>query len=267
MRRFGTDTLSGDAPDRLLLHCPREDSELSFMTSSVQRARARTRLATKVAIAKMGRDSRRLDTVVQLPKVESWRKQHVSIGTPEFATREELYRFVHDQLDVSRPISYLEFGVFEGQSMRQWVELDKHPDSRFHGFDSFRGLPEDWRRFDGKITKGHFDVRGVLPEIDDDRCSFIAGWFQHSLDGFLAGFRPAEQRVIHIDADLYSSALYVLTRLDGVAVPGTIVIFDEFSSVLNEFAALEHYCAAYMREYEVIAHAGYYFGHLAIRLR
>ena len=59
----------------------------------------------------------------------------------------------------------------------------------------------------------------------------------------------------------------MLTRLNALLVPGTIVLFDEFSSVLNEFQALENYCSAYEREYDVIASAWHYFGHLAIRMR
>lgn len=233
----------------------------------VQRTLAKGRLTSKVLIARMGRDSRRLDTIVNLPKIETWRKRHVAKGTPEFAEREQMYDHVHALFDASEPITFLEFGVFRGSSMRHWTELDGHPDSRFYGFDSFEGLPEDWKRFDAKMVKGHFDVQGNLPDIDDDRCEFIAGWFQDSVDGFLDDFKPSEQLVVHIDADLYSSALYVLTRLNSLLVPGTIVIFDEFSSVLNEFAALEHYCAAYMREYEVVAHAWHYFGQLTIRMR
>ena len=101
--------------------------------------------------------------------------------------------------------------------------------------------------------------------------SFVAGWFQETIDGFLETFvaerKPDRQLVVHVDADLYSSALYVLTRLDALMVPGTIVVFDEFSSVLNEFQALENYCSAYLREYDVVAHAWYYFCQVAIKLR
>ena len=237
------------------------------MPSAVRRGLARARLKSKVVLAKVGPDSRRIDTVVNLPKIESWRKEHVPDGTPAFAEREEMYDYVNAQFDASRPVSYLEFGVFQGRSMQRWLELNKHPDSKFYGFDSFEGLPEDWRRFDGKMAKSHFDVKGVLPEIDDDRCSFVPGWFQHSLDGFLEDFTPADQIVVHIDADLYSSALYVLTRLNGLLGPGAVVLFDEFSSVLNEFAALEDYCSAYMREYDVLASAWHYFAQVAIRMR
>jgi hypothetical protein len=49
-------------------------------------------------------------------------------------------------------------------------------------------------------------------------------------------------------------------------VPGSIVVIDEFSSVLHEFAALRDYCSAYRRRYTVLASAYTYFGHLAIRM-
>jgi len=234
---------------------------------SLQSALAGFRIKSKVAIAKVGVDSRRLDTLVNLPKIETWRREHVPAGTPAFAERTEMYDHVHAQLIGDRPIDYLEFGVFQGESIRHWSQLNRHPESRFFGFDSFEGLPEDWKRFDGQMVKSHFDVNGALPDIDDDRVSFVPGWFQQTVDTFLEKYEPQEQLVVHVDSDLYSSALYVLTRLDALLVPGTIVIFDEFSSVLNEFQALDNYCSAYMREYDVLASAWHYFGHLAIRMR
>lgn len=237
------------------------------MPSAVARTRANLRIRSKVAIAKLGRDSRRLDTIVNLPKIETWRREHVRPGTPGFDHREQMYDHLHAELIGDQAIDYLEFGVFEGNSLRHWAELNKNPESRFYGFDSFEGLPEEWRRFDGKMAKAHFDVQGALPDIDDDRVSFVPGWFQESVEPFLESFTPQRQLVVHIDADLYSSALYVLTRFNALLVPGTIVVFDEFSSVLNEFAALDHYCSAYVREYDVLAHAWHYFCQLAIRMR
>jgi hypothetical protein len=57
-----------------------------------------------------------------------------------------------------------------------------------------------------------------------------------------------------------------LTKCDDLLVPGSIVIFDEFSSVLNEFAALADYCSAYRRSYEVIGATSEYFAQIAIRM-
>jgi len=51
---------------------------------------------------------------------------------------------------------------------------------------------------------------------------------------------------------LYSASLYVLTQIYRIAKLGTIIIFDEFPSLLHEFRALDDYCAAYMRNYGVL---------------
>ena len=95
----------------------------------------------------------------------------------ELGSREELYRYVNDTLlgNSNQSIDYLEFGVFEGASIRQWCDLNQNASSRFVGFDSFEGLPEDWHS--GK-RKGAFNTNGKRPEIADTRVSFVAGWFQ-----------------------------------------------------------------------------------------
>jgi len=45
------------------------------------------------------------------------------------------------------------------------------------------------------------------------------------------------------------------------------VIFDDFSSMLNEFRALEDYTRSFGRQYEVLAAAGgrSYYKHVAVR--
>ena len=52
------------------------------------------------------------------------------------------------------PIDYLEFGVRYGDSLFKWSGLNAHPDSRFIGFDSFEGIPEDWVSVTGESKKG-----------------------------------------------------------------------------------------------------------------
>ena len=58
-------------------------------------------------------------------------------------------------------IDYLEFGVYRGASIRAWVGLSAHKESRFIGFDSFEGLPERWS---GSLGAGAFDAGGNIPE-------------------------------------------------------------------------------------------------------
>jgi hypothetical protein len=147
-------------------------------------------------------------------------------------------------------MDFLEFGVFEGASLKEWTDLHKNPQSRFFGFDSFEGLPEDWGR---NLKASAFSLGGQIPALADPRIQLVKGWFQDSLPGFLASFTPQDQLVLHIDSDLHSSAIYVMTRMDHLIRPGTVIIFDEFASALHEFRALDDYCRAYRRGVRPVA--------------
>ena len=62
-----------------------------------------------------------------------------------FSTREKLWDFCLDQSlqKVERANDfYLEFGVFNGESIRYMAQ--KLTQIQFHGFDSFLGLEEHW---------------------------------------------------------------------------------------------------------------------------
>lgn len=136
---------------------------------------------------------------------------------------------------------FLEFGVLDGHSIRQWAGLNRHPGSRFLGFDSFEGLPTAWR---GRPA-GYFDRGGALPDVADSRVRFVKGWFNRTLPGVAAELLPidAQTRVlVHIDADLYSAALYCLSYL-GPRLGDFAVMFDEFGA--GEGRALRDVVAAY----------------------
>jgi hypothetical protein len=106
---------------------------------------------------------------------------------------------LHDEVCGGTAIDFLEFGVCTGHSIRFWSQINRDPQSRFIGFDSFEGLPEDWTR---NYPKGSLDVGGAVPQIDDERVSFVKGWFQNTLPGFLNGFTPRSRLVVHSDSDL-----------------------------------------------------------------
>ncbi len=172
-------------------------------------------------------------------------------GVPRFRDRKELHAFVHQTYCGREPIDYLEFGVYQGDSLRFWCGTNTDSDSRFYGFDSFEGLPEDWNP---AFPKGAFSTGGKPPEIADARVRFVMGWFQEVLPAFLASYNPRDcPLVIHCDSDLYSSALFCLTSIDRMIRPGTIVIFDEFDAVFDEYRALTDYAAAYLRNYRIVA--------------
>ena len=193
----------------------------------------------------------RLRYMSYLPSLRKWRDSYAR-PCRLVAGRESLYEYLNMTVLNGRAIDYLEFGVYRGESLLKWTALNVDPESRFHGFDTFTGLPEDWQKFSKVVKKGKFDLDGIVPRLSDARVSLHKGLFQETLSAFLKSYRVANPLVIHIDSDLYSAALYVLTQMNELATAGTIVMFDEFTSLLHEFRALEDYSAAYRRKYEVL---------------
>ncbi len=219
-------------------------------------------------LSKLLPNSQKLRILSYLPKLETWRREKAGEARL-FECRYEMYAWINREVLGEAAIDYLEFGVFQGDSIRAWAETNTHADSRFWGFDTFTGLPEDWDRVINPLDENAFDTGGKFPEIPDERVGFEKGLFQETLPGFLGreGFRSP--LVIHNDSDLYSATLFVLTRMNEYFAPGTIILFDEFSTIFDEYRALEDYCAAYVRDYTVLAatrSAESYYSQVAIQL-
>jgi hypothetical protein len=113
----------------------------------------------------------------------------------------------------------LEFGVFEGRSLEVIAEARKRRE--VYGFDSLQGLPQDHRPH---VRKGAFAL-DRLPQ--GDGAELVVGWFDDTLPGFL-GASPGPVDFLHVDGDLYSSAVTVLSLVGPRLLAGSVVIFDEF---------------------------------------
>lgn len=209
-----------------------------------------------------------LDSVNRLARLNDWRKQHPNI--PYFASRsgdeiarDQLYTYLIDQIG-DQEITYLEFGVYRGDSMRYWTHKHRNPRSQFFGFDTFEGLPESWGNL---MKKGDLSTDGNVPKIDDPRVRFFKGLFQDTLPSFLVSNSLEGKRlVINNDSDLYSSTLFTLCSLHPLIRKGTVIVFDEFSSILHEFRAAEDYFSTFRRKYEVVAASGQFYDQVAIQL-
>jgi O-methyltransferase len=162
----------------------------------------------------------------------------------------------------SLPVLYLEFGVYRGESISWWLKKLPHPDSRFIGFDTFTGLPEKWRRSE---PKGWFNADGNLPDIGDSRCGFEKGLFQDTLPGFIKKHDLSRRLVIQLDADLYTSTLFVLTNLAPHLKSGDIVFFDEFTCPIDEYRAFHEFTRVFRIRYEFLG-AVYGYTRICIRI-
>jgi len=181
-----------------------------------------------------------------------WRRMH-PVERPadgKRRSRDWLYQSIiqKERLDAG-PIDFWEFGVFRGESLFAWMNHIPHVDSRFVGFDTFTGLPERWRATE---QEGAFNAHGKIPETSDARCSFQAGLFQDTLLPFANRHNFSRRLVIHLDADLYSSTLFVLTTLAPYFKPGDIIFFDNFICSTDEFRAFEDFVKSFRVKYEVL---------------
>jgi hypothetical protein len=161
--------------------------------------------------------------------------------------REEVFELVSAEV-ADKVVLYLEFGVFEGESMRYWSRALRNPASRLFGFDSFEGLPENWNYAN---KRGALSARGVTPAIDDLRVQFVQGLFEDTVPTFVA---PCHQTlVVVMDADLYSSTDTVLQSLSDTLAPGSYLYFDEFSDRHNELRAFDEFLSATNYSFRLVA--------------
>jgi O-methyltransferase len=174
-----------------------------------------------------------------------------------------LYESVIGRAGLDRgPITYLEFGVYRGASLQWWLTRISNSESRFVGFDTFTGLPERWRATE---PAGAFDAKGNIPDIQDPRCGFEVGLFQDTLGRFVDRCDLSGRLVLNMDADMFTSTLFVLTTLAPHLKSGDIIFFDEFSCPLDEFRAFEEFVRSFRIKYEVVG-AVYGYTRVCIRL-
>jgi hypothetical protein len=156
----------------------------------------------------------------------------------------------------------LECGVEKGASVRF---LGKLTTRTIHGFDSFEGLPADWRGT--KETKGKFGRKGELPSVPGN-VTLHVGWFDKTLPVFLAA-NPGPVALLHIDCDIYESTKVALELLADRIVAGSWIVFDEYFNYpgwrQHEFKAFQEWIAANGRRYR---YAGFSAekGHVAVEI-
>jgi hypothetical protein len=144
---------------------------------------------------------------------------------------------------------YCEFGVYRGLSINFIASLVKQ---EVHGFDSFEGLPEDWR---GGYSRGMFKMSG-LPRVAGN-VRLHKGWFEESVPVFKSE-HSGPLAFVHIDSDVYSSSKTVFCVLGDWIVPGTVIQLDEFFNYPGwrhgEFKALAEFVSAFAVELEFIGY-------------
>jgi len=153
-----------------------------------------------------------------------------------YPDRFALLRAVVGQVEVSGLCC--EFGVYQGKTINFIASLLP---GEIHGFDSFEGLPEDWR---GGLEKDTFALSSLPPVLGNVRLH--RGWFEDSIAPFKEK-HSGPVALLHLDADLYSSTRTVLELLEDRIVAGTVIQFDEFFNYPGwqegEYKAFAEFCS------------------------
>ena len=173
----------------------------------------------------------------------------------DYKKRFGLYDYLIEKEALDSAINYLEFGVASGASFYWWMTKNTNAESRFYGFDTFTGLPEDF----GPYKKGTFSSGNELPKVKDERGQFFQGLFQQTLPGFLKTFDNQKKTVLMLDADLYTATLFTLASFAPHLKEGDIILFDEFVVPTHEFKAYKDFIDSYYFDLELIGAANNYY--------
>lgn len=159
---------------------------------------------------------------------------------------------VHQAKDVCRVSHFVR--LLERTSNNRKTRTAAAPPTIIHGFDSFRGLPEDWdngkRNENGTLLyrAGTFDLGGVVPNLnqvrealklpqfhrDQENVQLHPGWFHDTVPAFFDN-HSSPIAFVHADADLYGSTMTFLEEMcrRQLVVVGTVITFDEFANFEN----------------------------------
>lgn len=137
---------------------------------------------------------------------------------------------------------YVEFGVFRGDGLNMFARrLGKHGIT-VTGFDSLRGLSEDWTGNHNGREAGAYTVHGKAPELEPN-AELRDGWVQDTLPGFLDEHPDETVAFAHLDFDTYTPTAYALEQIRPRLVPGSILLFDELYGYpgwrVHEYKALK----------------------------
>jgi len=176
------------------------------------------------------------------------RKQSLKIRW--FGTNTGLLHWALQQIasDLQAPGPVVECGVYHGFSLAQLAASTKRP---IHGFDSFEGLPEEWKPGE---PAGSYSTQGQIPSTSA-HVKLHRGWFEDTLPDFANQLKESIA-LLHVDCDLYSSTRTVLSTLGPKLCPGSLLVFDDFLAYAgyeqHEFRAAHEYFAASGRSFELV---------------
>ena len=145
--------------------------------------------------------------------------------------REVIWNKVIDDLNsptddtFSKDVLVIELGVAWGYTTSYFNErLAGTLEYKWFGFDTFTGLPREWRDH----LKNDFSANGKIPNVSDSRISFEVGLVEGTFD-ILKHIHPFNdwRKVFLFDLDLFEPSLFVWEKIADSLKTGDVLYFDE----------------------------------------
>lgn len=149
-----------------------------------------------------------------------------------------------------------EFGVNDGYSLKQICKHFKN--ETVFGFDAFDGLPDGGKWPGNIIHNDQFRYDGMVPFNVPMNAALVKGWFSDTVPNFDFGHEYA--KFLHIDCDVYSSTVDILTNIGHTITSGTVIVLDDYFNHPNwrqgEYRAWQEFVAAKKIRYEYLYVSG-----------
>jgi O-methyltransferase len=170
---------------------------------------------------------------------------------------------------VGRGGSYLEFGVFDGNTMTRAYHALHNVCDAFYAFDSFQGIggalrSEKTHFVDGQYAASvetfRYNLR--LNNVDEARVRIVPGFFQESLPNRKpSDFGITTASIVHIDTDVYEPARLALEFVSPALPQGALLMFDDYDQLAasndkGERRAVKDWLAAHP-EFEIEPYRAY----------
>jgi len=126
---------------------------------------------------------------------------------------------------------FLEFGVYNGDSINLFAKFLSNHSLDIHGFDSFEGLEEEWIAEDYNPV-GTFSLDKNLPKVSNN-VKLVKGKVQETLESFLTNNNKKKIIFVHMDLDTYIPTKFTLNKIKPFLQKGAIILFDEFYGFPN----------------------------------
>lgn len=152
-----------------------------------------------------------------------------------------------------------EFGVASGAATTWWATQSLEI-SKWHGFDTFTGLPTPWKRAGVDVMEaGAFDQSKTASVTPNVEARYPIVWHKGLISETLHSgnllIDTSVQQILFVDVDLYEPTKEVLLFFASQLTSGDLIYFDEAFDPWNEGLALQE-CIDKLPPFVALGHTG-----------